>query len=223
MSSPPSVILFDLDGTLVDSVGDIHAAIGSVLAEDGRPAVTPEQVRGFVGDGAAMLVQRCYEAGGEAPPADALPRFRERYGADCTARTRPYEGIPELLDALHRSRPPVRMAVVTNKPGDFSRTIVSALGLDRWLPVVLGPDEVPAQKPDPSHLRAALTALGEEDADDVVMVGDGSTDLLAGQAAGARVAAVLWGYRSREQLSEAGSPDVFCETVGELAAYLGAG
>jgi phosphoglycolate phosphatase len=178
-------VLWDLDGTLVDSAGDIAAAVDRTLVRTGRAPLGEALVRGFIGDGARKLVDRCVEAAGGRPGEGDLAVFLEEYGAALVVRTRVYDGLVAVLDAV---RAP--MAVVTNKPEAFSRTILAGLALARFFPVVIGGDTFPVRKPDPTMLHEALRRL---DAPDGVMVGDGPADVGAARAAGLPMIGVGWG------------------------------
>ncbi len=178
-------VLWDLDGTLVDSAADIAAAVDRMLVRTGRPALGEAVVRGFIGDGARKLVDRCVAAAGSAPDAADLPVFLEEYGAGLVVHTRTYPGISELL-----ARVGAPQALVTNKPEALSRRMLDALGLARHFPVVIGGDTLPVRKPDPEPLRRALRDLG---APDGVLVGDGPADVGAARAAGIPLIGVGWG------------------------------
>lgn len=209
-------VLFDLDGTLVDSSGDLTDALNHVLRQDGLPALERRQVLAMVGDGAAALVERGYGHHGLRPPADAMARFRRHYARHCLDRTRPYAGIPELLARLAPER---TLAVVTNKPTAFAEQVVTGLGLAPHFAAVVGPELAHRRKPSPEHVLAALDAVGHRPRE-AVMVGDSPTDVLAGRRAGTATVAVLWGYRGREELT-ASAPDRIAATVAELAEILG--
>ena len=210
------VVLFDLDGTLVDSVPDITASVNVVLGRDDLPPLGPDVVRQLVGDGARVLVERAYAHHGRDAPPDALDRFRADYDLRCTDETRPYDGVPELLDRLVAAGR--RLAVVTNKPTDFSEKVLSALGLRDRLAAVVGPELVRRRKPSPEHVVDALARLGAQPSE-AVLVGDGTTDVASARDAGAATVAVLWGYRSREQLAPE-RPDAFAADVAELGRLL---
>ena len=188
-----SAILFDLDGTLVDSVPDLAAAANALLAEHGRPPLSPAQVTAMVGDGAAKLVERALSASGLAalPLAPALARVLSLYQADATTRTRPYPGVPDVLTALGAAGS--RLAVCTNKPERATRAVLEGLGLARHFTVVLGGDSLAARKPDPAPLLAALDRLGAPRAA-AAMVGDHRNDVLAAQAAGIPAVFARYGY-----------------------------
>lgn len=186
-------LLFDLDGTLVDSVADLTAALNRLLAELGRRAASGAEVRGWVGEGAAVLVGRAL-AGTGAPleagaQAAATARFVEIYQTAAAVHTRPYPGVVPALQALSARGAP--MAVVTNKPYLPTLAVLDALDLRRFFAVVIGADSTPTRKPDGGPLRAALARLG---ATDGVMIGDSRIDVAAARAAGLPAVLVAWGY-----------------------------
>ena len=121
-------VLFDLDGTLVDSSRDLTAALNHVLEQDGLPPASLAEVRRMVGDGTPVLIERAYGRHGRTPKADALERFRRRYRQHCVDETRPYPGIRPLLARLGAER---EVAVVTNKPTAFARRVLAGLDLAR--------------------------------------------------------------------------------------------
>lgn len=208
-------LLFDLDGTLVDSGDDLAASVNHTLRQDDLPGLSREQVLQMLGDGAAVLVERAYAYHGVPKPADALTRYRKHYRAHCLDATRLYPGIEELLRRLAPKR---AIAVATNKPIAFARQIVTGLGLDAYVDVVVGPESAGAGKPSPGMLLAALESLGHQPGD-AVMIGDSPSDVEAGRLAGSATIAVLWGYRDREPLV-ASLPDGVAATVGELATLI---
>ncbi len=208
-------LLFDLDGTLVDSGDDLAASLNHVLRQDSLPALGRARVLAMLGDGAPVLVARAYAYHGSEPPADALARFRAHYRRHCLDATRPYPGIEKLLRRLAAGR---AIAVATNKPTAFAERVVEGLGLARYLNAVVGPEVAGGKKPAPELPLAALAALGHRP-EDAVMIGDSPADVEAGRRAGTATVAVLWGYRSREQLV-ASAPDRLAASVGELGEIL---
>ncbi|MES2641559.1 MAG: HAD-IA family hydrolase [Myxococcota bacterium] len=178
-------VLWDLDGTLVDSAGDIAAAVDRTLVRTGRAPLGEAVVRGFIGDGARKLVDRCVEAAGSTPAERDLAVFLEEYGAALVVQTRVYHGLRAVLAAV---RAP--MAIVTNKPEAFSRVIADRLDLARYFPIVIGGDTLSVRKPDPAPLLEALRRLGS---DAGVMVGDGPADVGAARAARMPMIGVAWG------------------------------
>ncbi len=193
--SRPAAFLFDLDGTLADTLPDLAASTNHVRGAHGLPPVAEDAVRRFVGDGARTLLRRALAELGDAVDDALLDRAFAAYAAhhmeQCTTRTAAYPGVREHLDALRRRGHP--LAVVTNKPERFAVPVVRHLGLADLLPVVVGGDTLPVKKPDPAPLRHALDRLGAA-ADGATMVGDGVQDLRAGKALGARTIGCLFGY-----------------------------
>ena len=185
-----TAIVLDLDGTLIDSAPDLHAAVSALLAEEGLPAPSLTAVTGMIGDGMAKLVERAFVAAGRPPSRDALPdllrRFRAFYeGPDRPRLTRVYPDVAETLRRLRAEG--VSLAVCTNKAE------AAAVGWAALLDAVVGGDRVPAQKPDPAHILATLDRIGA-DRSAAAMVGDSPNDIAAGLAAGLPVVAVSWGY-----------------------------
>jgi phosphoglycolate phosphatase len=202
---PPrsSVLVFDLDGTLIDSLPDIHAALAAVLARSGREAPSPGQVRRMIGGGARQLVARAIGASELSVDAELdrlLAEFLATYEACVTERTFPYPGVPELIAALRDQGR--TLTVCTNKPIVHTRRILEATGLADAFAAVVGGDELPFRKPDPRHLQVTLDRAGRPGAG-ALMIGDGEADLGVARAAGIPVVAVAWGYSDREALSGA--------------------
>lgn len=189
----PTPILFDLDGTLVDSVADLTATLNTLHDELGRRHVSEDEVRGWVGEGASLLVGRALAGTGAelsgAQITTCVARFMEIYRGASAVHTRPYPGVVRLLETLAASGTP--MAVVTNKPYVNTMLVLEALDLARFFPVVIGADSGPTRKPDAGPLRAAMAGLGVNHA---VMVGDSHIDVAAARAAGVPVFVVAWGY-----------------------------
>lgn len=183
--------VFDLDGTLVDSVPDLAAALNRIMAARGLAAFALPQVQAMVGDGARALVERGFAARDAAMDAAAVADFLADYTVNAAVDSRPYPDVEATLVTLRRAG--WTLAVCTNKPVLAARALLSALGLDRYFAAVGGGDSYPVRKPDPGHLLAVLGACGGR-ADRAVMVGDHHNDILA--AAGTGVASVWarWGY-----------------------------
>ncbi len=190
-----SAILFDLDGTLIDTAGDIAAALDALLVERGHKALGESVARALVGDGARVLIEKGWKAAGAPPPSpvelDALTRrWFDLYEADIARLSRPYPGVAETLAGL-RGRGK-KLAVVTNKADRPAAKLLAATKLDGFFDAVVGGD-VPFRKPDPRHVRAGLAALGVM-APDAVFVGDSPNDAKSARAAGLRFLAVPYGY-----------------------------
>ncbi len=206
----PSAIIWDLDGTLVDSVSDLAAALNGVLRQHGLVPRSVDAVRGMIGDGVTELLRRGFAAAGTTLASAELPALRRRflalYSDQATRNTRPMPGATEVLAEL--SEQGCRHAVCTNKPVGIACHILSALGLNRWIETVVGGDAGLPLKPDPAPVRACLDALGMRP-DRALMVGDSANDLAAGRAAGVSVVFARYGYGETptEQTAPAASID----------------
>jgi phosphoglycolate phosphatase len=190
----PRAIVFDLDGTLVDTAGDIVAALDALLAERGRPPVGLDAGRRMIGDGGRALVERGFAATGGVP-ADldaALARWFEIYAADIARRSTVYPGVRTTLAEF--ARRDIALGICTNKADAPTARLLSALDLAVPFKAVIGGD-FPHRKPDGRHVAAALAALGVA-RDDALMVGDSPNDANSARAAGLPFVAVDWGYTS---------------------------
>ena len=187
------LLVFDLDGTLVDSVPDLHAALNQMLRERGHEPLSPTQVKGMVGDGVPALVARALAAGG-ADPADAataLPRFLEIYEARAAELTRPYPGVLETLRLLRGSG--YRTAVCSNKPQRSTLAVVRGLDLLDLFDAIAGGDRYPVRKPDPGHLLALIAELGGRSGA-TAMIGDSENDAASARAAAIPLVLMRYGY-----------------------------
>ncbi len=215
---PDGFVIFDMDGTLFDTRGDIARAVNAGLTSQGQPSAAEELIISFVGDGVGRLVDRTVTAvGGDLALA---PRVAEDllayYRLHPVDRTRPYPGIADLLGALCDLNVP--LAVASNKPTDLCRTIVAHFGWTDHFVEVLGADWGGPRKPDPAVLLDLARRLDHR-ATSGIMVGDSVMDLAAGRAASMRTVAALYGYRPEDELRAAG-PDVCVRKSTELGAAL---
>ncbi|WP_374449512.1 phosphoglycolate phosphatase [Stella sp.] len=212
-------IVFDFDGTLVDSADDLRTALNRLLAEAGLPPHPIAAVRRMIGDGVAKLVERGFAAAGRPVAADELAaqtrHFLAIYEPISADSTRPYPGVPETLAALVGAGH--RLGLCTNKPERASRLMLARLGLDRFLSSVVGGDTLPVKKPDPAPLLAAIAGLGLSPSA-ALMVGDNEHDVATARAAGVPVVAVSWGY-SRVPLAELHA-DATIDDFAELPAAI---
>lgn len=185
-------VAFDLDGTLIDSRRDIADAANALLVEHGAQPLPEDRIGRMVGDGAATLVARAFEASGVPMPPDALAGFIRLYDRRLVAHTRAYPGIPEALDAISRR---ATTAVLTNKPLEATRAILDALDLARFFgrDLVLGGDGPLARKPDPAGLAHLMAAAGATAAE-TMMVGDSIVDWRTASAAGTRICLARYGF-----------------------------
>jgi len=210
------VVVFDLDGTLVDSVGDLAGAINAMLARlaPAAPSLPLARVRSFVGDGARALVARSLSAAGlEAPEEEALALFLESYRHCLLDTTRAYPGVEQALDQLENRT----LAVLTNKPGDMSRAILVGLGMAERFAYVYGGGDLPARKPDPVGLTTILRNARADPAE-ALMVGDSRIDIRAGRAANVRTVGVSYGFDHAGLLAE--PPDLLLDDLRELPPLL---
>jgi len=212
-------LIFDLDGTLIDSAPDIARALNRLLAELGRPPLDLATVRRLVGDGAPDLVRKALAISGAAVEPSAVPPLFERYRGfyleTATHLTRPYTGVTETLVSLRDTGH--RMAVCTNKLQTPTLQILQALDLAKFFNAVVGGDQVLARKPDPRHLMAAVAALGGS-AQSAVMIGDGINDAGAAKAAGIPLLVLDSGYG--EVAARDLDGDVMLESFSEIPAAL---
>jgi phosphoglycolate phosphatase len=198
------VVVFDLDGTLLDTLGDLASSMNRVLERRGFPKHEKELYKQFVGDGMEVLVWRALPESrrGEQLVDDCLLAMRKEYGARWRETTRPYAGIPELLDALGGRR--LRMAVLSNKPDDFTREMVGALLAPWRFDAVVGAQPEVPKKPDPTMALAIARDLAIPPAR-VLYLGDSGTDMRTAVAAGMFPVGALWGFRAAAELQENGA------------------
>jgi phosphoglycolate phosphatase len=213
-----NALIFDLDGTLVDSLPDLAAALAATLREIGAPALSSAAVRGMIGDGTPALVARALAARGLPASLldERLARFMALYEAAPVARSRPYPGVTETLAALRGDGR--RLAVCTNKPQQAALAVLRGLALDGFFAAVVGGDVLAVKKPDPAHLRAAIAALGAAQGE-AVMIGDNEHDVAMAKAAGVPVILVRYGYHRvpLETLAADLQIDAFSELPDALA------
>ena len=209
------LIVFDLDGTLIDSRRDIADAANATLESCGAAPLAEERIGRMVGDGAAVLVARAFEASGVERPPDALDRFLARYEQRLLAHTRPYAGMIETLDAL---RDRAALAVLTNKPLRATREILRGLDLSRFFAdeAVVGGDGPFPRKPDPSGLQHIQT-VARISASETVLVGDSLIDFRTARAAATPICVARYGFGFEGfPVTELGADDWVVDTPGEL-------
>jgi phosphoglycolate phosphatase len=210
-------LLLDLDGTLVDSVPDIAAALNRTLAARGLAPFADREVAGMVGDGSDRLLARAFAARGAVPDDKALPELVADYAANATVATRLFPGVAETLATMRGHG--WMLAVCTNKLEAPARTLLDELGILPLLAAVGGADTVPARKPDPAHLLVTLAAMGG-DAAHAVMLGDHANDVKAARAAGMPAIFAGWGYGTPEMTEGAAAVAQRVEDVPGIAARL---
>lgn len=200
-------VIFDLDGTLLDSLADIGESMNQVLSQMGLAAHDVSAYRAFVGDGVTMLARRALPADrrDEETVRAAVASMRDVYRGRLTSKTQPYDGIPELLDGLTDRAIP--MAVLSNKPHDLTVSLVdSLLGAWRFDPV-FGERPAVSKKPDPAGALEIAARLKIEPAR-ILYVGDTPIDIQTARAAGIPAVGAAWGFRSEAELAAAGATSI---------------
>lgn len=213
-------VVFDLDGTLVETAPDLHRVLALVLAERGLPAPGLAAMRRMVGDGARALIERGLAAAGRREHSAGLDRlharFIELYVEEPCKDSHAFEGVEEVLARLAAAGHP--LGVCTNKPQRPSELLLATLGLARHFGAVVGGDALPVRKPHPDHLRAVLETLGA-DPRHAVMVGDSRNDVASAHALGVPCVLVSFGYTtvSAHELGAEAVVDRFADVADAVA------
>jgi len=210
--------IFDLDGTLIDSIGDLADAMNAVLESLGHPVHPRDDYRFLVGDGIEILVRRALppDVVDQTDIAEVVGLMRQEYSTRWTATTRPFPEIPELLALLHARN--ISSAVLSNKPDFPTREIVGELFADNPFEIVRGAlDGVPL-KPDPSSVLGIISELGQSPQQSI-FVGDTAVDMATGVNAGMRSVGVSWGFRDASELLDAGADHIIHRPL-ELLLFL---
>lgn len=212
-------VIFDLDGTLSDSIYSIKYCGDKALAKVGYGPFDVEQYKYFVGDGAANLIKRALVAGGDSELThfeEAFAEYKIIFKENCMYEVKPYEGIRELLATLKERG--VRLAVLSNKPHAETINVVEALFGKGYFDVLQGQKDTVAIKPSPEGVFQILEQLNLQAAD-ILYLGDTATDMKTGKSAGAFTVGALWGFRKREEL-EGSHADAIIAHPLELLNYL---
>lgn len=204
------LVIFDLDGTLVDSIPDLTDAVNEFLRASGRSALAMDDVRRLVGKGARNLVERALGNGTEEEVEKSLAIFLAYNEAHIADKTVMYPGVAETLHELRRQG--FRMAVVTNKTEFLSRKLLSVIGIDQYFDIILGADSLPFRKPSPEPVLKALADLRIAPSG-AIMVGDSINDIAAGRAAGLATVGCTFGYGDDVELSQA---EYLIDAMGQL-------
>jgi phosphoglycolate phosphatase len=212
-----AAVVWDLDGTLVDSAADIATSLNQLLVENELEALDDARIRNMIGEGVAVLIRRGFEAHQVTPDAQRLECLVERflviYSKIATASTSLFPGAREVLKSL--SDAGVRQAICTNKPEAITRQVLSGLGIDEYFSVVVGGDTLPRNKPDPLPLRTVLAGLVVAP-EQALMVGDSAIDVLLAHATGVAVAFLTFGYGPEPPDSHC--PDYRLDSLSDLPA-----
>jgi phosphoglycolate phosphatase len=208
------LLVFDLDGTLIDSRRDLADAANALIVEYGGSPLDVDAVTGMVGEGAALLVRRTLTAAGveRADLRAALTRFLELYDERLLVHTRLYDGTADALTALARL---ATLAILTNKPQHHTRRILEGLGIASLFHSVTGGDTPHGRKPDPAGLNAVISAAGTTP-DTAIMVGDSAIDLRTARAAGVRCCLVRYGFGFPSAAAELTGDEILVDAPGEL-------
>lgn len=213
----PTLAIFDLDGTLIDSAGGIGRALNLVLQDLGLEPLALDQVRTLIGDGVSHLLQRAFAVRNHTSPdiGDDVRKFMAHYSDDPVAHTYLYPGVAETLRLLHSRG--MTLAVCTNKPFKISEVILEKLDLARYFSAVLGGDSRPYRKPDPRMLEELLRQFAATP-EQTVLVGDSEVDAATAQAAGVPFVLVTFGYHrgALDLIRRAHAVDRFDEIAGVL-------
>lgn len=213
----PRALLFDLDGTLVDSAPDLVAAAASLCAELGAPPPDEAAVRRVVSAGGRAMLRQALPGADDAMIDQWIARFLDLYSVVMTVNTRLYDGIADVL--AHARANDIPWGIVTNKPGWLARPMLSQMAFYSDCAVLLTGDCLPVRKPDPAPVRVACERLGIDPAT-AVMIGDDLRDVQSGRAAGARTVAAAWGYLDGGD-PHAWGADLVVDAPSRLVAALG--
>lgn len=219
MSNTPSslkLIVFDLDGTILDTVADLADAVIYALEKHGFPPRSYQEVMSFVGNGVVKLIERALPDGHKDPETveKVYLDFNARYSSHYADKTKPYDGIPELLSKLKADG--YKLAVLSNKPDKFTKELINGF-FPNVFDIIRGSVDGVPRKPDPTAELNILNDLGVT-AGECLHIGDSDTDVLTAHNAGIKCVGCTWGYRPKETLLEYGA-DFIVETVDELANF----
>jgi len=206
---PISLLIFDLDGTLVNTLEDIAASVNYTLSRLGSPLLPLDRVRQYVGDGIEMLMARSL-GGRDGRFEDAVSLYREHHRRNLAVRSTLYPSVKETLEHF-KSLP---LSVISNKSAEFIGPLLDGLGIGRYFKLIIGADAGLPLKPAPDAVLRILSEL-RVPMERAAMVGDGTSDVLAGRAAGVLTCAVTYGFRSEDELRKAG-PDYVIHELSEL-------
>ena len=210
------LIIFDLDGTIVNSIFDISDGVNYVLTKMNRDNVSVSEVQGMIGSGVKKLIELALnDISDEYILAESLDLFQEYYSQNLITKTRPYDGVIKTLEQLSN----FRKAIYSNKPQDLTYKVIEGLGLNSYFDMVQGADISKYKtKPSPEGIHYILRELNIKP-ENAIIVGDSTHDILAGKRAGVRTCAVTYGYREKKILANE-SPDYLIHKLPELLSIL---
>lgn len=197
--------IFDLDGTLTDTLDSLVYSVNTSLGEMSLPPITREQVRRFVGNGARVLIERALIASGDEGASrieEGMETYRRVFGENCMYHVKPYDGIPDVLETMKRSG--MKIAVLSNKPHNQTVHVVETVFGKGYFEYVQGQIDGIPKKPDPGCLFELMDKMGVSK-EECLYVGDSEVDVATGNAAGVTCIGVEWGFRDRQDLIDAGA------------------
>jgi len=213
------VCIFDLDGTLTDTLASLVYSVNATLKEMGLPGITDEQCQAFVGNGARRLLEESLNAAGDIGHTrieEAMEIYKRIFDINCTYQVKPYEGIMELLKILKARE--VKTSVLSNKPHGQTIKVVKEVIGEQWIDWIQGQQESVARKPDPEAVHMILDRFGVKK-EEALYIGDSEVDIKTGHNAGLTTIGVTWGFRSRLELLEAGALNLI-DKAEELPTFL---
>ncbi|NIR50109.1 phosphoglycolate phosphatase [candidate division KSB1 bacterium] len=211
---PIDLLIFDVDGTLVDTRQDLSNSVNYARYKLGLTSLETAEVMQYVGEGVRRLMERSLPESLQPNVDEAISFFREHYREHCLDFSTCYPGVKETLEYFRQKR----MAVISNKPEEFTRSILKGLGIDSYFALIVGGDSLSKRKPDPEPVQHVLKQL-ETDPERALMIGDGTTDVESGRQAGTKTCAVTYGFRSKEIL-QAAQPDFMIADIRELRNFV---
>lgn len=197
--------IFDLDGTLTNTLDSLVYSVNATLKEMELPAISEKQCESFVGNGARTLMERSLNAAGDSGASrieEAMERYGRIFGANCNYHVRPYEGIPELLKELKRRG--IRIAILSNKPHKQTVEVARTFFGEGYFDAVQGQTEAIPKKPDPAGVYRLLEEM-DVPKTECLYIGDSEVDIATGIAADVKCVGVAWGFRGRQALADAGA------------------
>ena len=214
MKTRYNTVIFDLDGTLVDTLKDVSDAINHALEIMGHPTISKEEARLVVGPGKDAFIAAVFKSVPDPDEKTFLKTFRDRYWDHCLDNTTLFPGLDSILDSGNGQS----FAVATNKPLRFTERILTGLGIRDRFDIVLGPDDVTHAKPHPEMVVKILELSGAKP-QNTLFVGDTDKDMLAGRGAGVSICGVKWGYGNQDEIARI-HPDYFINNAEELKNIL---
>jgi len=208
------LLMFDLDGTLADTKGDLATAVNLTLQDFGLPLKPPELIYTYVGDGVRHLLQRSFNGTKDGTLEQAVEAFRRHYLAHLVDTTCLYPGIESVLEHFKEKK----RAIITNKPEEYTLKLMDGLKAQHYFDLIIGSNGVYPLKPDPGMILSALEQLGVS-SDRALMIGDSVNDIRASKGAGVRVCAVGYGLGDPSLLKKE-NPDYFCEDIIEIKEWV---